>query len=273
MAAKRVRVKGPGASVAGRPPADELQLPELDRDAIRERETRDVQARLEPYLPKGWKEGTQPTAQQLAAAEKAAAMAAGIADEAQAEADRLRKQRDHAALSLALNDGVRAMFKVIGVNYSRWVRVRREATAGGGKVRRYPNAAEAVVRLAEQVASLEARADAALEIRDQMLLRLAVDAGQSYAHLAELIGKTARLVAQRVIGLLWDQVRAEEDTCSICGEPIDKTLPSKRDEAFTVVYEVPPGRDQRLARDRHNMRAAHRECARSAGAQEAATGR
>lgn len=55
------------------------------------------------------------------------------------------------------------------------------------------------------------------------------------------------------------QVKAEEYLCWLCGKPIDKSLPRRQPQSFTVDHVVPlllGGPEL----DRSNLRAAHMSC-------------
>jgi 5-methylcytosine-specific restriction endonuclease McrA len=55
-------------------------------------------------------------------------------------------------------------------------------------------------------------------------------------------------------------VRAEETTCWRCGHPIDKRLPPRHRESFSVDHIIPISINPGLAYVRSNLRAAHYGC-------------
>jgi 5-methylcytosine-specific restriction endonuclease McrA len=56
------------------------------------------------------------------------------------------------------------------------------------------------------------------------------------------------------------QVKAEEDTCWLCGEPIDFDAPPRTSRSFSVDHIRPKSRYPELRYVRSNLRAAHYGC-------------
>ncbi|MEQ7008351.1 hypothetical protein ABN028_19440 [Actinopolymorpha sp. B17G11] len=181
------RRTGPGATLAGRPPKGE-RPPTLDREEIQARENRYVERQVADLVTADAGEAElEAAAKKLGRIRKAALRAI----------EEYRPVRDAAALSLALNDGVRGVYGVAGFNRSYFVRMRQEAlAAGGAKVVR--GAAKKLVEAAGKVAQAEARIDAVRPVRDVVANRLIGEFSWTRRAVADLMGVTEGAIAQRV---------------------------------------------------------------------------
>lgn len=57
-----------------------------------------------------------------------------------------------------------------------------------------------------------------------------------------------------------ERVRRTQNTCHLCGHPIDKTLRWPHPMSFTVDHIIPVSTAPELARDPRNLAAAHLTC-------------
>lgn len=186
--ARPARITGPGYTAAGRPRAGERTLPPLDTDRIAEQEERYVARAVGRLLDDDASE---------ADLEQVAEKMARIVKKANEAIVSLSPARDAAALSLALNDGVRAVYRAAGYTRGWFVQLKRDAESVGG-VPRVRGAEKKAVDLGEQVYRAQARKKAAIKARDKAAVRLVRDLGRTHRSVADLIGTTEGLVAQRM---------------------------------------------------------------------------
>lgn len=153
---------------------DRPVLPRLDREQIAADESTAVAAILARYPDR---------LERLGVASK-------LADEAQAAADKDRPTRDKLALSLSAHDGVRAVNHVLGVTRTRYAEMRKAVA----EPKHYPTAARRLPALADAVARHEARAQAAREARDAIVMEL-LEEGVPRPQIAERIGRNPSRVS------------------------------------------------------------------------------
>lgn len=57
-----------------------------------------------------------------------------------------------------------------------------------------------------------------------------------------------------------ERVRRTQDVCHLCGKMIDKTLPPRHPQSFSVDHILPLSLNPQLANDPTNLAAAHLSC-------------
>lgn len=142
-----------------------------------------------------------------------------IVTECEKDLPALREERTELALSLYAYDGIRSVWASAGLSKSGFAKIRAKhfkqgvPTIDGSRkvdreslpkiakkagVRHRKNALELLPRVATDVVALEARAEAAREIRNALALSLIVDGSMRQLDVAKLIGTTQARVSHLV---------------------------------------------------------------------------